>query len=575
MKVVTPLSAIVRETNASRCITPARVLVLYRTGDSYGQQVAEYYRAARGIPAGNIVPCAFTWSPTTETITDAAFRPVLETIAPLLIEKDILAIVTCGWWPNRASDGPLHTISNQLSYPHMKLAGQDGMSRTKIKLEWLYDYPASYREGPILIRSSALTSPYPYRMLPPVHRYDVEGTLTGYVHFRLEVSPSPSDDHYTRTIRMIDDAITAEAAQFGNVGNVVISGSTVYSVGTYAYIDLLQCNVPYTNCYKSKLITEPTPWMTPYALYTWGYHTWIRPSTANGYIYKVSSYTTGYVGTVEPVWPTTLGVTVDDDGITWKCAYSLADSLPAGDTALTPGYGTFTAANYTDVFLHFVGSEAYYGSAIEPQQLTDFTYRQGAIAGWGMSYSAIPIAVAGIDWDAGTRTLGNVTAVNAKNTNAGIPCANENGISRNRLFCKYSGAAAAATITVSSNTLTFLEDAVPVGSVALSGTLRNMVSQITAALPASWTTGALNGGAESRTQQSIKAGACIAIGSSVEPYTDGAFKTANIVSSLWLGEAIGETAFKLGMPMFSGNMSTFDGVTIYGDPLYRPFGHRL
>lgn len=574
MKTVKPLSAVVRETNAGRYITPSRVLVLYRVGDTYGQQVAEYYRAARGIPAGNIVPCAFAWSPTTETITDAAFRPVLETIAPLLIEKDILAIVTCGWWPNRASDGSLYTISNQLCFTHLQLAGNDGATRQRANPTWFDAYPAAFREGPLFIRSSSLTSPYPYRFLPPVNRYAIHGVYTGYVHFRLEVSPSPSGDHYTRTIRMIDDAIAAEAAQMANIGNTVISGSTVYTVGANAYWDIVQCGIPYKACYRDKL-DELNPWTATTDLSIWTYHNYVVPTVFNGYAYKSVAFTTGITGGAEPTWPTTIGNTVVDGGITWKCLFSIADSLPAGDTTLTPDYGTFTAANYTDVFLHFVGSEAYYGSAIEPQQLTDFTYRQGAIAGWGMSYSAIPIAVAGIDWDAGTRTLGNVTAVNAKNTNAGIPCANENGISRNRLFCKYSGAAAAATITVSSNTLTFLEDAVPVGSAVLSGTLRNMVSQITAALPASWTTGALNGGAESRTQQSIKAGACIAIGSSVEPYTAGAFKTAEIVPSLWSGEAMGETAFKLHMPHVADNSNTFDGVTIYGDPLYRPFGHRL
>lgn len=573
---VKPVSASVRDLNVGRNITPARVLVLYKAGDSVGQQIAEYYRSARGIPSSNVIACTFTWGTSSDVISTAAFLPVLQAIEPHLISKDILAIVTCHWWPNRLSDGIARPISDALAFTHRAILG-DTTTPWSRPINADFDaYPDGYKRGPVLWRRWPNTEAYPYTYLPPANRYAEQGANTAYVHFRLEVSPSPSGNEYTRTVRLIDDAIAAEQSAMQNFGKVVISGATTtYAVGACAWIDINQFNIPYTACYRSKISTEANVWSASENFNLWGpLNIWDRPTIDNGYIYKVSSYTTGITGASEPTWPTTVGATVLDDGVTWRCIAQTANSLPAGDTALTPGYGTFTPSNYTDVFLHVVGQEAYYGSSIQPQALTDFTYRRGAIAGWGMSYSATPQAVSGIDWDAGTRTLGNITGVNAKSVQAGIPCANENGISLSRLYCQYNGAAAAATISVSANTLTFFEDGVSVGSVALSGTLRSILGTIIAALPVSWVAGAVNGGAESRAQQSLRAGACIAIGSCIEPFTNAAFKADGMVPSIWLGEAMGEVAYKLYMPKNADSQGVYGGVTIYGDPLYRPFGHR-
>lgn len=576
-KVVKPLSAVVRETNAERRITPAKVLVLYQVGSAYGQAVAEYYRAARSIPEANVVPCAFSWDGTNEDITNADFLPVLQTIVPHLAAKDILAIVTCGWWPTKASDSSQFPIGDTLMVPHMAVTGNewDGRYRLKTDWGWFDDYPASYREGLMYTRATACPKPYPYGLLPRKNRYSELGQNTSYVHFRLEVSPSPAGDHITRTTRLIDDAIAAENARMMSLGQVVLGGAhTTYPVSSNAYIDLQLMGATYSACYRSRLTGEPNPWVSSVNYTLYGLHAWVRPTTPNGYTYKSTAFTTAISGTVEPTWPTTIGQSVTDGGITWTCMYDMNNVFPPGDNTLTPGYGTHTPANYTDVFLHFVGQEAYYGQSIYPQRVSDFTYRQGAITGWGMSYSAIPLGLGGIDWDSGTRTLGNITAVEAKSANANIPCTNENGITKNPLYCRYTGGAAAATITVASNTLIFFENTIPVGSVVLSGTLRNMAAQITAALPANWIVGGVSGGAESRTQQSLKAGACIAIGSCVEPFVSGGFKAPNIIPSLWRGEAMGEIAFKLEMPICGMPSTLGPGMTIYGDPLYRPFGHR-
>ncbi len=56
----------------------------------------------------------------------------------------------------------------------------------------------------------------------------------------------------------------------------------------------------------------------------------IRPAARNGYCYECT--TPGTTGGVEPVWPTTPGQTVNDNGVVWTCRnnYVLASAGMAG-----------------------------------------------------------------------------------------------------------------------------------------------------------------------------------------------------------------------------------------------------
>jgi hypothetical protein len=56
----------------------------------------------------------------------------------------------------------------------------------------------------------------------------------------------------------------------------------------------------------------------------------------NDYVYKVTSITTGISGAVEPTWPTTIGNTVEDGGVTWECMGGNLTTSPDG------GYETRT-----------------------------------------------------------------------------------------------------------------------------------------------------------------------------------------------------------------------------------------
>ncbi len=48
------------------------------------------------------------------------------------------------------------------------------------------------------------------------------------------------------------------------------------------------------------------------------------PTTLNGYLYRATAITTGVTGSTQPSWPTTVGATVTDGGVTWTCGVATA-----------------------------------------------------------------------------------------------------------------------------------------------------------------------------------------------------------------------------------------------------------
>lgn len=57
---------------------------------------------------------------------------------------------------------------------------------------------------------------------------------------------------------------------------------------------------------------------------------YVRPSTGNGYLYRAQGAGTSHAST-EPTWPTTIGATVVDNGVTWTCIGRGAWVFDAGD----------------------------------------------------------------------------------------------------------------------------------------------------------------------------------------------------------------------------------------------------
>lgn len=48
------------------------------------------------------------------------------------------------------------------------------------------------------------------------------------------------------------------------------------------------------------------------------------PAKLNGYLFRATAITTGVTGTTQPSWPTTVGATVTDGGVTWTCGSATA-----------------------------------------------------------------------------------------------------------------------------------------------------------------------------------------------------------------------------------------------------------
>lgn len=65
----------------------------------------------------------------------------------------------------------------------------------------------------------------------------------------------------------------------------------------------------------------------------------VKPTTENGYIYKATA--AGTSDSAEPTWPTTIGSTVVDGGVTWECW-----SVNVSESEITSGNG-YTADGQT------------------------------------------------------------------------------------------------------------------------------------------------------------------------------------------------------------------------------------
>ena len=63
------------------------------------------------------------------------------------------------------------------------------------------------------------------------------------------------------------------------------------------------------------------------------------PATANGYYYQVT--VAGTSGASSPTWPTTIGGTVSDDGVTWRCQAAGLKPLSHNATAPAAAYARF------------------------------------------------------------------------------------------------------------------------------------------------------------------------------------------------------------------------------------------
>lgn len=101
----------------------------------------------------------------------------------------------------------------------------------------------------------------------------------------------------------------------------------------------------------------------------------VRPTTGNGFVYQAIS--AGTSDTTEPTWPTTIGETVVDDGVTWACVGRAVVSLAAAD--LEPAWASFEAGP----FRHVVLSDRAEGVAADQPLIGVYSYGEDQTGGGG------------------------------------------------------------------------------------------------------------------------------------------------------------------------------------------------
>ncbi|MFI7547210.1 hypothetical protein [Actinoplanes sp. NPDC049599] len=108
-----------------------------------------------------------------------------------------------------------------------------------------------------------------------------------------------------------------------------------------------------------------------------------RPSTGNGYLYR--AVVAGTTGGTAPTWPTVVGTTVIDGGVTWLCIGTAVVVLDLGDTTLWAA--PFTAGPWR----YLVVSDRTPGSASTQPLVCVFDFGTDQTGGGGAYDLATPV----------------------------------------------------------------------------------------------------------------------------------------------------------------------------------------
>jgi hypothetical protein len=148
----------------------------------------------------------------------------------------------------------------------------------------------------------------------------------------------------------------------GNMKVILCTSSYTPNVATHDYYDDITNELTTAGGYTAggAAVANPTVSYTAANSWTaWAANTAYtvgtlrRPSTGNGLLYRCAVAGTSHAST-EPTWPTTVGETVTDNGITWVCAGVGVFKFDCDDTAFSSA--TFTCRHA--ILLYSTGTDS-------------------------------------------------------------------------------------------------------------------------------------------------------------------------------------------------------------------------
>ncbi len=508
------------EFNRPRRMGPDNVLVLYRSGDAVGQSIAQVYQAKRAVPAANAQAITLPWDPSAgSNATGADMDAAVGQVSALCLARDVYSILLCGWWPIGSGT---RTLNELFGFAHLfasigsggAFSGWAGYSTYPYVTRWHPDFNADYAAW--LLRVDYVVNPVggslataPYFGVPPKNRLSVvaDNTQVFYPTFRLE--GPPDTDQLAFCTRIVNDSIAAEQAAYPDLGTVLVDGSSSIMAGRPVHKEITEFGIPVKD-FRWRQLNTPVEYGGAY------------PSLAD----------------------------------TWT-------------TPSRPEATGFTAQS--DVFLKYIGSEAYYGGKTVPETSSDYQYRTGAVTAFGQSFGYQPPVWADCGWGTQNPKWQIAIGIGATGSGAHPQAINSIGVTSTPFGITSTGTS--PTVDVQADgTFLLKESGTQVGTVPLQTTFNAYLS---ISLPAGWAVNTSLPG--SRALSAVRAGAVCSMGAIVEPGATGMPVSYHLAQGLWSGDCLGELSFKMHSPdaYYAINQVNTVGFTILGDPLYRPFGWRI
>tara|TARA_R110000772_G_scaffold268703_2_gene397740 strand:- start:2904 stop:4592 length:1689 start_codon:yes stop_codon:yes gene_type:complete len=532
--------------NQGKGLGVENLLVIHNTDDPRALELAEYYCQVRNVPSDQLLALTPTWPENAAQADTGEIEPAVELVRDKVasLSNHILTLLFVGDWPIQTNRNGWNVDNGNIGFydcfrmpdyflglapgEYFEPSLQNNEDRT---LGWTIgdnNYPQGIpAEAWPGWRPTILSTPQ------PSWRTQISPYFKPIRNQVFHMSPACLPlGNYADAVAVgkanIDSCIAAEAAEYQDVGKVILSnGSSSNTVCVPAYAEIVGENIPYTELYWAGLDT-------------------LGEAGIPGTYYD----------------------------------HAIADYDPLNEVRV-PGDPLF--ASPTDVAFMIHGNRAYYsGETARVEKAGDYTYRDGALTMWCQSYGATPSPALTVNWY-NTQIVVETNPLTAVDANARGYVFLEDGIGNktNALRLQYNGGGVATCETNATHIICYV-GGIEEWSFAYAGIVsaEDLHVALVAAASVDWTVN-INEGQfrDSRTFASWRNGCAINIGTTREPNANGDPCSHALMTSLWYGLSIAEWQ----QMMIAGEVYIQTDVytssqlwrnnIIYGDPLYRPFGH--